>query len=368
MVPFVDLTRLTREIAPLVRADWDECLAAADFVGGPRVERLEGQLAERLSAAHVVACANGTDALILALLALGVRPGDRVAIPNLTFWATYEAVVAVGGVPIMVDVNHHDWQMDGEAARIEHRARPFRFAILVHLFGWSMPELDGFRSWCRDEGIALLEDGAQAFGVEVGGRSVFSGARIATLSFYPAKVIGGASDGGAIVCASWKEAERLRELRNHGRRGGTYEYAGPGLNSRMGAPNAAYLSHVLAMSDRILDARRRSLALYRERLHGRNGFCLHEAPQGVQGNGYLAVVTHAELSGDDLARRLERAAVGYARTYPRTILDSILGGVVGSRFGFAVSRSFVERVVNPPLFYGITMDEVEQACAALLAD
>src|SRR5262249_9901474 len=178
------------------------CLDRCEFVGGPRVSALEKKLASVLGVPNVVSCANGTDALIVGLQALGVKRGSKVALPNLTFWATFEAVVALGATPVLIDVDPDDLQMSLAALKSAHDAHRFDTAMLVHLYGWASAQLKEIRAFCKERNIALLEDGAQCFGVEAFGRPVLADATVATLSFYPAKVVGGAMDGGAVTMQS----------------------------------------------------------------------------------------------------------------------------------------------------------------------
>ena len=316
-VPFVDLPRLVRRFSARVEGDWAEVLERCEFVGGPTVARLEARLAEQLGLPHVVGCASGTSALIIALQALGVRAGAKVALPNLTFWATYEAIAQLGATPVLVDVDPDDLQLSlGELRRAHDRER-FGFAVLPHLFGWTSARLRELRALCDERAIALIEDGAQCFGVEAGGAPVLSGARVATLSFYPAKVVGGALDGGAILCRDRADAERARLLCNHGRVS-HYSYAHVGWNSRMGGLQASFVLRALEELPFILDTRRRALEQYAAfaRAHA---IKLHGPPEGVVGNGYLAVFAARGGDGARLAAELSRRGIGVARTYPETL-------------------------------------------------
>jgi dTDP-4-amino-4,6-dideoxygalactose transaminase len=298
-----------------------------------------------------------------------VKPGDVVALPGLTFWATYEAVVLVGARPLLIDCDPYDFQMSPGALHLAHERHAFRFAILVHLFGWASAYTSSIRAVCRSAGIALLEDAAQAFGVVVnrGAAPLLTGSTVATLSFYPAKALGGCMDGGAVTCASAEHAATLRSLRNHGRpAAGGYLHERVGMNSRMSALNVAYLLRALSMADRILEDRRRTLARYGELLDGKNGLRVHQPPPGVVGNGYLAVVTSERRDGAALAAALQARGVGYARTYPATIADQAPAREALWWGDLRNARWFCRGVVNPPLFYGIRDDEIERAAAALL--
>jgi len=294
-----------------------------------------------------------------------VVPGMRVAVPNLTFWASYEAIVQLGAVPVLVDIDPLDLQLGFDALEAAHRATPLDGCLFVHLFGWSSARLWDLRGFCAARGIRLLEDGAQAFGVHVDGVPVLGSAELATTSFYPAKVIGGCNDGGAVLSRSDALAAQVRALCNHGRTA-HYAHDRVGWNSRMGGLNAAYLSEVLAIADDILDARRRAAAHYRSALADVPGVTCHAAPEGQTENGYLCVLTLAEAAAmPHVTRALEAAGIGYARTYPIP-LDA-QPGATAARHGGPLdhSRSFTRRVLNLPLFYGITEPEQARAVAAL---
>jgi dTDP-4-amino-4,6-dideoxygalactose transaminase len=367
-VPFIDLTRIVARVRDDVLPAWTECLDKCEFVGGPRVAALEKKLSSILRAPRVVSCANGTDALLVGLQALGVKRGTKVALPNLTFWATFEAIAQLGAIPVLVDVDPDDLQMSLTELRSAYDAHRFEAAILVHLFGWTSGRLAEIRAFCKERGIGLLEDGAQCFGVEVFGEPVLAKAEVATLSFYPAKVVGGAMDGGAVIMQTEAREALVRSLCNHGR-SDHYSYAHVGWNSRMGGLQAAFLSRVLDELPAILSSRREAADFYRRRLSEDKRIKVYGPPTGVVENGYLSVITVEGKKGAELVDALKKAGIGAARTYPET-MDmqppvASTGAIVHG--DCAVSKRFCESVVNLPLFYGIREDEREAAAAALLA-
>ena len=304
-VPFIDLSRLVARVREDVLPAWTECLDKSEFVGGPRVGALEKKLASVLGAPRVVSCANGTDALIVGLQALGVKRGSKVALPNLTFWATFEAIAQLGATPILVDVDPDDLQVSLDELRSAHEKHRFDAAILVHLFGWTSARLNEIRAFCKERDIALLEDGAQCFGVEVGGEPVLAKATVATLSFYPAKVVGGAMDGGALTLQTEAHEAFVRSICNHGR-SDHYSYAHVGWNSRMGGVQAAFISRVLDELPAILSSRREAAAFYRERLTtAGKGLKVYGPPAGVLENGYLKVVSVPGKKGAELGDALK---------------------------------------------------------------
>jgi dTDP-4-amino-4,6-dideoxygalactose transaminase len=367
-VPFIDLSRLVSRVRADVLAAFTECFDKNEFVGGPRVTALEKKLSGVLGVQHSVACANGTDALMVGLQAMGVKPGMKVALPNLTFWATFEAIVQLGATPILLDVDPDDLQVSFEQLKSAHEKHRFEAAILVHLFGWTSARLGEIRAFCKERNVALLEDGAQCFGVEVNGKPVLADAEVATLSFYPAKVVGGAQDGGALTASSTDKANYIRSLCNHGR-SDHYSYAHVGWNSRMGGMNAAFILRLLDEVPAILESRRAATQFYRERFAKTAGVRVFGPPSGVKENGYLNVMTVDGKKGADLVDALKKAGIGAARTYPETMdiqppvkaTGAILHG------DLTVSKRFCESVVNLPLFFGIRNDELEEASSAFAA-
>ncbi|HVJ88883.1 MAG TPA: DegT/DnrJ/EryC1/StrS family aminotransferase, partial [Labilithrix sp.] len=368
-VPFIDLSRLVSRVREDVLPAWTDCLDKCEFVGGPRVAALEKKLAGVLGAPRVVSCGNGTDALLVGLQGLGVKRGAKVALPNLTFWATFEAIVQLGAIPVLLDVDPEDLQLSLDQLKAAHEVHRFDAAIFVHLFGWTSARLGEIRAFCKERSIALLEDGAQCFGVEAFGEPVLAKADVATLSFYPAKVVGGAMDGGAITTQTAEREAFLRSICNHGR-SDHYAYAHVGWNSRMGGLQAAFISRMLDEVPEILSSRRRTAAYYRECLvAGDKRVKVYGPPKGVIENGYLNVVTVEGMKGAEIVDALKKAGIGAARTYPETMDAQPPAAKVGAiaHGDLAVSKRFCESVVNLPLFYGIRDDEREEAASAFLA-
>ncbi|MCG8461245.1 MAG: aminotransferase class I/II-fold pyridoxal phosphate-dependent enzyme, partial [Holophagales bacterium] len=313
-VPFIDLRRF--EDGFLER--WAEISARisaqTQFVAGPEAAKLEAALADRAGVPAVVGCANGTDALQLALRARGVGAGDTVIIPDATFWATFEAVVNVGARVVTVDIDPSDLQMDFGLFRRAVDAHQPAAAILVHLYGWGSASLDEFRAFCRERGLPLIEDAAQAFGVEWRERPIFAGAELATISFYPAKVLGSCGDAGAVYCRDPQLATTVRQLGNHGRTA-HYGHGLVGWNSRLGGFDAAYLNLCLEYVDERLESRRRAAARYREGL-GQLGIPAQAPPAGYLENGYLSVALAEPDARPGIEEMLRQQGIGFGNVYP----------------------------------------------------
>lgn len=362
MTPFIDLHPVSRLVADAVAPRWTGVLDRCEFVGGAGVQQLEAELARYCATTTAVACANGTDALLLALQAAGVKPGMHVALPNLTFWATFEAIAQLGAIPVLIDISPGDLQLDLDELRRAHAKYRFRHAIAVHLYGWASAALSEIRAFCAGHDICLVEDAAQAIGVELDGRPLLADAQVATLSFYPAKVIGGCMDGGAVVTGDEALARTVRSLANHGR-SAHYSYQHVGWNSRMGGLQAHYLLEVMKHADEIIAARRRLVAAYRAQWTGIAGR-LHGPPAGIAENGYLLVV-ECERPADGCLDAFKQRAIGVGRTYPETIdQQAPAHGRFVAVSELARSRAFVQRVLNLPLYFGLPEPAVAEVVRA----
>ncbi|WAI84357.1 MULTISPECIES: DegT/DnrJ/EryC1/StrS family aminotransferase [Achromobacter] len=361
-VSFIDLRRFESGFQEAWQRQVAEMSARAEFIGGQSVSRLEERLREATGAREVVSCANGTDALQLALRAVGVGRDDIVLVPDLTFWATYEAVVNVNATPYTVDCNKADQSLDVDlVAELLGTVKP-KAVIVVHLYGWGTARLAELRKLCRDAGVALIEDSAQAYGVKVDGDSIFKGAHIATTSFYPAKVLGAAGDGGAVFCEDKTLADTVRRLSNHGRTA-HYGHGDVGWNSRLDSLQAAFLNLSLDHIDARLESRRASANLYREKLGNRfPSFTVADAPAGYEENGYCNV-----SFVDDLAvkARLEAALkekqIGFGNIYPSPLSKQPgAAAYLKGQAGGETAAWLCSHVINLPLFPYMTDSEIAE--------
>lgn len=333
---------------------------SAQFIGGDEVATFESRLKSRLEVNHAVSCANGTDALQLALRAIGVGQGDFVLVPNVTFWATFEAVVNVAGVPVTVDADLRDGGVSFDAfVQAIREVRP-KAALIAHLYGWGSARLDDIRALCYEQNVALVEDGAQAFGVKYQEKSIFKEAYISTTSFYPAKVLGGAGDGGAVFTNDAELAENVRRLSNHGRTA-HYDYGDVGWNSRLDSLQAAFLNLSLDYIDERITSRRNAVAFYLEHLP-LIGIDLMKAPEGYDENGYcnVCLVPDPEIKSS-LEARFKREGIGYGNIYP-SVMSSQTGAAsyLTTHFGGRVGEQLCASVLNLPLFPYMTQLELQE--------
>jgi dTDP-3-amino-3,4,6-trideoxy-alpha-D-glucose transaminase len=262
-VPFRDLAgeldQIRDELDEAVRAVLD----SGWFVLGPELEAFEEEFAAYCGAQHCVGVSSGTDALVLALRACGVGPGDEVITPSFTFFAGPYAIVAVGATPVFVDVDEVTATLDADKAR-EAITPKTRAIVPVHLYG-RCAELSGLAALAADHDLWLIEDAAQAHGARANGQRAGTAGQLGCFSFYPSKNLGALGDGGAVVTDQPDLAARLRLLRNYGQ-SDRYRHELMAPNARLDELQAAVLRRKLPHLDAWNEARRRTAHTYAARL------------------------------------------------------------------------------------------------------
>jgi dTDP-4-amino-4,6-dideoxygalactose transaminase len=257
---FLDLgaqfEQIGNEIVPAVLS----VLQTQHFILGPEVERLEAEIADYLACRFAVACASGTDALILALLALRIGAGDEVITSPFTFVATASAITRAGATPVFADIDSNSYNLDPESVARAITSKT-RAIIPVHLFGLPA-EMQPIMALAEQGGIPVIEDAAQAIGAMYRGRKVGTIGAMGCFSFFPSKNLGGAGDGGIVTTGNPEHADRLRLLRVHGSRR-KYQYEILGMNSRLDALQAAILRVKLRHLNDWTEQRRRNANRYR---------------------------------------------------------------------------------------------------------
>ena len=262
-VPMVDLREQYLSLKRGIDGRLADVLERTHFIMGENVQAFEREAADYLGASHAIGCANGTDALHLAMLALGLGPGDEVVTTPFTFIATAEAIAYVGATPVFVDIDPRTYNLD--ARHLESALTERTKAIVpVHLFG--MPaDMTAIGAVARAHGLAVIEDCAQSFGATLEGRQSGTLGDIGCFSFFPSKNLGAFGDGGMLTTDDDALAEKLRVLRAHGS-AVRYHHSVIGYNSRLDEMQAAILREKLPHIDRFNAERRRVAARYDERL------------------------------------------------------------------------------------------------------
>jgi dTDP-4-amino-4,6-dideoxygalactose transaminase len=284
-------------------------IARGAYILGPEVEAFERELAAYLGVRHAIGVGNGTDAITIALRALGVGPEDEVVVPSFTFYATAEAVAATGARPLFCDVDVETRNVTAETVRAVLTPRTAA-VVAVDLFGCPAPVLA-----LRELGVPVVEDAAQALGAKLDGIPAGALGDASTLSFYPSKNLGCFGDGGAVATDDDDVAELVRALRFHGSRDKvTFQYVG--YNSRLDELQAAILRVLLPQLDGWCAGRRAAAAAYAERGLGQR-VTLPAVPDGAEPAWHLFVVRHSRA--DEVIAALATSGI-QARGYYRTPL------------------------------------------------
>ena len=260
-VPFIDLVAQYGTIRNEIREAVDRCFESQTFILGDEVVQLENEIAAYCDSAFAIGCASGTDALILALLAAGIEPGDEVITSPFTFFASAGAIHRIGARPVLADIDPVSFNLD--PACVEKVITSRTAAIMpVHIFG-QCAEMEPLWRLSAAYDLPIIEDSAQAIGAEYRGRRTGVLGTIGCFSFFPTKNLGGAGDGGIMTTDDPDLAARLRRLRVHGDLGG-YNHVEVGFNSRLDALQAAVLRVKLRHLDKWTAARNRNAARYQK--------------------------------------------------------------------------------------------------------
>jgi len=320
-IPLLDLKQQYASIRDEVLRVTEEVYASQMFILGKRVDDFERDFAAYCQARHAIGLSSGTDALLIALMVLDLAPGDEVIVPAYSFFATAGVVDRLRGVPVFVDVDLADYNLD--PALLEARITPRTKAIIpVHLYGQTAP-MDEINRIAARHGIAVIEDAAQAVGAEDHGRRAGSLSPLACFSFFPSKNLGAFGDAGAVTTNDDALAEKLIDYRVHGMRP-KYFHKYVGGNFRIDALQAAILHVKLAHLESWTEGRRRNARLY-DGLFGEAGLTDRVVlPRELDGrrhvfNQYVIRFTDGLATRDRVMDHLKQAGIGCEIYYPRTL-------------------------------------------------
>ena len=368
---FIDLKTQYARLKTDIDQRIQDVLDAQAFIQGPEVRELEAALAEFSGAKRVVTCANGTDALQLALMALDIGPGDAVFVPGFTYTATAEVILLLGARPVFVDSDPVTFNIDFDSAeaaiertRQEGALRPAAL-LTVDLFGMPV-DYDRARALADKHGLYFISDAAQGFGGSYKGRRVGSGmADITTTSFFPAKPLGCYGDGGAIFTDNEAWADVIRSICLHGKGREKYDVVRVGVNSRLDTLQAAILLPKLAVFADELEKRHMVAQRYVERLKGRVTTPI--LPTGDDRFAWAQFTVKVE-NRDEVQARLKAAGVPSNVYYPRPMhLQPAYLEFGAGEGALPVAESLSQVVLSLPMHPYLSEEEIDQVSAALLS-
>jgi dTDP-4-amino-4,6-dideoxygalactose transaminase len=363
-VPALDLRAQYATIADEIRAAIEEVLESQHFVMGPQGAALEQELARLCGARFGVGVASGTDALILALHACGVGPGDEVLVPAFTYVATADSAGLLGAKPVFVDILPGTFNLDPEQVEARITART-KAIVPVHLFG-QPADMDPILEIARRRGLRVIEDNAQAIGAAYQGRPTGSMGDAGCLSFYPTKNLGAYGDGGMSVTNSGEMAARLRSLRMHGTRKHKYLSEEQGWNSRLDEIQAAVLRVKLRHLEGWTAARQARAARYSTLLSGVEGVTVPEVAPGRE--HVFHQYTIRVRNRDHVQRVLAERGIGTAVYYPLPLhLQPMYASLDNARGSFPVAERAADEVLSLPLYAELSPEHVERVADAVKA-
>ena len=358
-VPFADLRALHAPLRAELTEVFERVVDNNSFILGPEVQNFEKAFASYVGVEHCIAVNNGTTALQLALMALGIKEGDEVITAVNTFIATAEAISAVGARPVFVDVDPRSCNMDPEevAQAITPRTRAI---IPVHLYG-QCADMDPLMDLASKHGLPIIEDACQAHGAEYKGHKAGSMGVMGCFSFYPGKNLGALGEGGAVVCSDPSLAQKMQMLRDHGsvRK---YEHSFPGYNLRLEGLQGGFLAVKLKHLDKGNDQRQAAAGLYDMLLQ--DSEILTPAVMPNSKHVYHLYVVQTE-DRDGLKQRLAERGIETGLHYPVPLHMQEAYRHLSDKT-FPVAESLARRILSLPMFPTITREQVEYVCSAVL--
>ena len=373
-IKFVDLASQYSAYKPEIDKAVLDVLASNSYILGPQLAALEEEMRQYCGGAgadagadavYAIGCANGTDALLLAMLAAGIKQGDEVITTSFTFVSTVETICLLGAVPKFVDIDFASALIDEDLVEAEISDKT-KAIVPVSLFG-QMPDLDKLNGIAAKHGLVVIEDGAQSFGASRNGKHSCALTKYATTSFYPAKPLGCYGEGGAVFSDSEEEATRLRSLLNHGQ-STRYEYVDIGINGRLDDIQAAILRVKLKHYDTELEKRRSIAATYDAALAEHPSLqplALH--PQNTSVYAQYSVYAPDAAKRDLYRKLLGEEGVPTGVYYPKPLHQHEVysGFAPAEKDKLAKTEEASQRIFSLPVHPFLSEEELQQILAAL---
>lgn len=374
-IPFIDLKTQYRRIEAEVKKNIETVLEHGAYVMGPEIKELEAKLAAYCGVKHAVGCASGTDALLMALMALDTGPGDAILTTPFTFMATAEVVSLLGATPVFCDIDAAFFNMDPASldaviakTKKERPALTAKAVISVDLFGLPC-DYDALDAVCAKHGLTLVEDAAQGFGGQYKGRACGSFGAIACTSFFPAKPLGCYGDGGMCFTDSDELRDLLVSIRVHGQGRDKYENVRIGINGRLDTMQAAVLLPKFGIFPEEVGLRQKVAERYAALLSKVPGLTVPRVPEGsLSVWAQYSVLARDEAHRAQLMDKLKAGGVPTAIYYPQPLHLQKAYASLGYKAGdFPVCEGLGRRVFSLPMHPYLAAEAQERVAAAMLA-
>jgi dTDP-4-amino-4,6-dideoxygalactose transaminase len=366
-IPFIDLKTQYRQIENQIKSNIEGVLERGAYVMGPEISDIEAKLADYTGVSHAVSCSSGTDALLMALMALGVGPGDAVFTTPFTFIATAEVVALLGATPVFVDIDPVTFNIDPDDLRrkIRHvrenrKDLKARGVIAVDIFG-QPADYDAIEPLAHNSGLFLLVDAAQSFGATYKGKSVCALGDLACTSFFPAKPLGCYGDGGMVFVNNEELYKLLVSIRVHGMGEHKYDNDRLGLTARMDSMQAAVLLAKFGIFPGEIEKRQEVAARYAELLSEVDGLTPPSVPEGnVSVWAQYCVLARDTEQRTEVMERLSGASIPSVIYYPKPLhLQKAFAGLGYSMGDFPVSEDAASRIFALPMHPYLSAEDQE---------
>ncbi len=370
-IQFNDLGAQYKHLKKEIDAGIAEVIEGCHFISGPQVEELEQELCRYVGRKYCVSTSNGTDALLMPLMAQGIGAGDAVFVPALTFFASAEVVSLAGATPVFCDSDADTFNLDPKSLQkqIENTLREGKLkpkaVIAVDLFGQPADYLK-IEPICQKYGLTLIEDAAQGFGGAIGDKKACSFGDYSATSFFPAKALGCYGDGGAIFTDDEEKHRLLTSIRVHGKGATKYENVRFGLNARLDTLQAAILLPKLRAFDEENEHRKWAAALYADRLKGK--FKVPVIQDGFSSSfGYYTLQADSSEERDKIMNGLKNEGVPTMIYYPNPLhLQKAYASLGYKKGDLPVSEKLSETVFSLPMHGYITEETIDVICREIL--
>src|SRR5690349_231393 len=356
---FIDLKKQYRQIQNSLELRIRKVMESAQFIMGPEIDELESALAARVGARHSISCSSGTDALLLAMMALGIGPGDEVITSPFTFIATGEMIALLGAKPVFVDIDPKTYNLDPGLIPRAVTSRT-RAIMPVSLYG-QCADMDRINLVAKDHNLSVIEDAAQSFGASYKGKASCNLSTIGCTSFFPSKPLGCYGDGGACFTGDDELGKAMSQIRMHGQ-DRRYHHPRLGLNGRLDTLQAAILLAKLEVFDEELERRKRIASRYSQALKG-----IAETPYVAAHNiSAWAQYTIQVPNRDEVQQSLQAAGIPTAVHYPTPIhLQPVFEYLQLKKGSFPVSESVSQRVISLPMHPYLSEEEIDLIISAV---